>query len=142
MSAYLPARRMLRLGDTKQMPRRFAAAALSPRSHPAIVAIGRHPRRLDALRRAVQAQLDRDGVRAREVRVVRVDEEPRGLCLAAAGPAHSGGRSGGGQGYAVVVICAVRRAACVSVGQREGEVRGRTFCGLGCGCCVGTRSTR
>ena len=111
MSAYLPARRMLRL-DTKQMPRRFAAAALSPRSHPAVVAVGRHPRRLDALRRAVQAQLDRDGVRAREVRVVRVDEEPRGLRFDAAGPTHSGRRSGGGQGYAVVVvICAVRRAA-------------------------------
>lgn len=110
MGVYLPARQLRGLVP-KQMPRSFAPAALSPRGHPAVVAVGRRPRRLDAFRRAVEAELDRDGIRAGEVRVVRVDEEPRRLELAGAGPAHSGRGSGGGEGYAVVAVCAVRCAA-------------------------------
>lgn len=61
MRARLPA-----CGAPKQIARRIATAALSPRSHHVIVvAIARRPQRLDAFGRAVQAKLNRGGVGAR-----------------------------------------------------------------------------
>lgn len=137
MGPYLPAWRPC--GAPKHMTGSIAAAALSPCCQPAIIAIARRPHHLDAFRRAVQAKLDRDGVRAREVRVVRVDEEPRRLDLAAAGLAHSGRRSRDGQrDVVVVVVCAVcvRRAEfflrIVWGGNKEEGVR--TYFGWSLGC--------
>ena len=141
MGPYLPAWRPC--GAPKHMTCSIAAAALSPCGQPAIIAIARRPHHLDAFRRAVQAKLDRDGVRAREVRVVRVDEEPRRLGLAAAGLAHSGRRSRDGQrDVVVVVVCAlcVRHAEFflrIVWGEIKKRALGRTLGGRGA-----ARSTR
>jgi hypothetical protein len=122
------------------MTRCVTAAALSPRRHPTVVviiiAIARRPQRLDAFRRAVQAKFDRDCVRARKVRIVRVDEEPRGLIGFAAGSAHSGWgvACGGGEGYGLVV-CAVARRGDGNEGL--GRERGRDVLLVGWAVVVG-----
>jgi len=82
----------------------FAAAAVHPH-RAAVVAVTRPPHSLDALRRVVKAELERDGVCASDVRVVWVDEEPRGF-NSAADPAHSGWRRGDGELLVCVsVVC-------------------------------------
>jgi len=65
-------------GSAKQRARSVATAVMIPHP-PVVVAIAGHPPRTDTdvLRRAMQAKLHSDRVRTREVRVVRVDEEPR-----------------------------------------------------------------
>ena len=71
--------RVLLGGGAKQRARSVATAVDIP--HPLmVVAIARHPCRIDdtdVLRRAMQAEPYSGCIRAREVRVVRVDEEPR-----------------------------------------------------------------
>ena len=79
------ARRLVR-GAREQIACRITTAAFSPRRHHVIVfAVVRRPQRLDAFGRAVNAKLDRGGVGAGQIRVVWVDEEPRGLGFTAGG---------------------------------------------------------
>ena len=77
-------------GAREQITRRIATAALSPRGHRVVViaVARRRPQRFDAFGRAVQAEFDRDGVGPGQIRVGRMDEQSRGLGLAA-------GRGGG-----------------------------------------------
>ena len=90
-------------GAAKQRARSVATVVVTPHL-PLVVAIAGRPRRTDAnvLRRAMQAKFYSNRVCAREVRVVRVDEEPRRL-----GPgahlAHDQGR--GGEGNSACAVC-------------------------------------
>ena len=68
--------RELRLpGAAKQRTRSVATAIVIPQRS-VVLAIARHPRGTNVFCRAMQAELHSDGIRTREVRVVRVDEEP------------------------------------------------------------------
>ena len=63
------------LGAAKQRTRSVATAVVIPQ-RPVVLAIGGHPRGTNVFRRAMQSELHSDCIRTREVRVVRVNEEP------------------------------------------------------------------
>jgi len=88
----------------KQSAGGVAPTTVFPHRRPLVLAIAGRSQHRDTLRRGVQAELYGDRVRAREVRVVRVDEEPRGFRLAAR-PAHSRRRRG--QGEAVICVAVI-----------------------------------